>query len=92
MKLQLRPQRSTHRQLPTKTHRETCLGILSQSPRLHNTQATMKPEPVLDPHPLDYRVTILVCVAAAGLTFKSFQGFDMSMLMILYPAWPQEHR
>lgn len=50
----------------------------------------MKSEPVLHPHPLDYRATIVVCVAAAGLSFKYFQGFDLSMLMLRYEAWPQE--
>jgi len=50
----------------------------------------MKPEPVLDPHPLDYRATILIGVAAAGLSFKYFQGFDMSQLLIRYQDWPQE--
>jgi len=50
----------------------------------------MKSEPVLDPHPLDYRATILVCVAAAGLSFKYFQGYDMGALLIRYESWPQE--
>jgi len=50
----------------------------------------MKSEPVLDPHYLDYRATILVSVAAAGLSFKYFQGFDMGALLIRYPTWPQE--
>ena len=50
----------------------------------------MKSEPVVHPHPLDYRATIVVCIAAAGLSIKFFQGYDMSALMLLYPAWPQE--
>ena len=50
----------------------------------------MKREPVVDPHPLDYRATIVICIAAAGLSFKSIQGNDLSALLMEYPKWPQE--
>jgi len=50
----------------------------------------MRPEPVVDPDPLDYRATIVICFAAAGLSFKFFQGSDLSVLLMDYPRWPEE--
>jgi len=50
----------------------------------------MKERPVENVDFLGFRVTILVAVAAVGLTIKFLTGRDMSALMINYEAWPEE--
>jgi hypothetical protein len=50
----------------------------------------MRSRPVEQPDSLDYRLTVLVCVAAVGLSVKYLTGKDLSALTISYETWPRE--
>ena len=50
----------------------------------------MKSHPVERPHFLDFRATILLCVASVLLSVREFQGSDLSVLHMSYETWPEE--
>lgn len=50
----------------------------------------MRSHPVERPEFLDYRATILLCVASLILSVREFQGSDMSVLHIDHQVWPEE--
>lgn len=50
----------------------------------------MRTQPVTNPQLLDYRVTVLLCVAAALLSVRRFSGADLEMLIVSYDSWPRE--
>lgn len=50
----------------------------------------MRSRPVEHPELLDFRATILLCVASVVLSVREFTGADLSALHITYETWPQE--
>jgi membrane associated rhomboid family serine protease len=50
----------------------------------------MRSRPVDHPDFLEYQATILLCIAAAGLSILRFQGRDLDFLIMDAAAWPQE--
>jgi membrane associated rhomboid family serine protease len=50
----------------------------------------VRPKPVEHPHFLEYQVSLVLSLAAAGLSIKRFQGHDLSFLMLDYRVWPEE--
>ena len=50
----------------------------------------MRQPPREFPHFLEYRVTVLILVAAVVLTLRWHTGTDFEFLMLRYEAWPQE--
>lgn len=50
----------------------------------------MRARPVENPHFLEFQATLLLSLAAAGLSIKQLQGQDLTFLMLDYKAWPDE--
>jgi len=50
----------------------------------------MRSHPVEHPEFLDFRATILLCVASVVLSARDLMGADLSVLHITYQTWPQE--
>jgi membrane associated rhomboid family serine protease len=50
----------------------------------------MRSRPVEQPHFLEYQVTLLLSIAAAGLTVLWMRGNDLSFLVMDYRTWPRE--
>jgi len=50
----------------------------------------MREHPADQPDYLEYRATIMLCLAAVVLSVRRFQGTDLDSLMLSYDTWPQE--